>query len=103
MGIQQLDYLPWKAFDGDNYTYWATSGGGVNGSLTIYLGDQYVVTRLYLTTNPAGTEYATNWTVYGSNDGNTFTAIQTFAVNSVGYFNLLIILRIVITELEVTP
>jgi hypothetical protein len=60
----------------------------VNGSLTIYLGDQYVVTRLYLTTNPAGTEYATNWTVYGSNDGNTFTAIQTFAVNSVGYFNL---------------
>jgi hypothetical protein len=87
-GNTALVLSPYKAFDGDLSTYWATDGGGVNGSLTIYLGAQYVVTRLYLTTNPAGNEYATNWTVYGSNDGNTFTAIQTFAVNSVGYFNL---------------
>jgi hypothetical protein len=40
--------FPYKAFDGDPSTYWATNGGGVNGSLTIYLGDQYVVTRIYI-------------------------------------------------------
>jgi hypothetical protein len=79
--------LLWLAFDGNNITYFATSGTG-NGSITIYLGTQFVVTRLYLTTNPAGTEYATNWTVYGSNDGNTFTPIQTFTANSIGHFNL---------------
>jgi hypothetical protein len=48
------------------------------------LSQEYILTTEHLVFS----QYATNWTVYGSNDGNTFTVIQTFAVNSVGYFNL---------------
>jgi F5/8 type C domain len=43
-------YAPWRAFDGNSTTYFATQGGAGGGALIIYLGTAYVVTRLYIDT-----------------------------------------------------
>jgi F5/8 type C domain len=65
-------YGPYAAFDSNGATWFSTNvGGATGGYLSIYLGAQYIVTKLYITTAQDGTGYATNWTVSGSNDGTT--------------------------------
>lgn len=77
-GNQGTSYLPYKAFDGDDTTRWSVTGANVSGA---YIGYKFTtpvkVNRIY-TFVPA-MNYTTNceFKVQGSNDGSTWTDIDT--------------------------
>jgi hypothetical protein len=71
------------AFDGNQSTSWTASatgtGGGDTAAITVNLGAPYDICKVVV---DWGADYAKAFTLLGSNDGSTFTDLNTITGNS---------------------
>ena len=78
-GNQGTSYLPYKAFDGDDTTRWSVTGANVSGA---YIGYKFTtpkkVNKIYTFVDSSMTRLSScEFKVQGSNDGSTWTDIDT--------------------------
>lgn len=75
-------YDIWKAFDGDNSTYWITDSSGLNSTITIYNPIALNITQLTYMLSPGHLHYNApeEGIISGSNDGTTWTQVDTYSI-----------------------
>lgn len=75
-------YDIWKAFDGDNSTYWITDSSGLNSTITIYNPIALNITQLTYMLSPGHLHYNApeEGIISGSNDGTTWTQVGTYSI-----------------------
>lgn len=83
-GSFQVGFEPWKAFDQNDLTYWASATPISPTTWLSYQLPTAIVAKRYYILRPASVGRPRFWRFEGSNDGSTWDILETVSVDVVG-------------------